>query len=167
VRVKRKKLAWIALAIVSMMVGCGTSATQSPPTLAPTPVPPTQAPEPTPVPPTQTPKPTPVPPTQTPAPTATTEALPFPVDGTFTKVGYTWEFKADGTYHTTSKYVDSDGVYTLTGDQIAIQEDYVPCKDIVGTYTWTYDGEALSFAVVDDKCRDRLGVVRGKWRPKP
>jgi hypothetical protein len=161
VRVKRKKLAWIALAIVSMVVGCGTGATQSPPTLAPTPVPPTQAPEPTPMPPTETPQPTPVPPTETP------EALPFPVHGTFTKVGYTWEFKADGTYHTTSKYVNSDGVYTLTGDQIAIQEDYVPCKDIVGSYTWTYDGEALSFAVVDDKCRDRVGVVRGKWRTKP
>jgi len=167
VRVQREKLAWIALAIVLIVVGCGTDVAQSPPTPAPTPVPPTQTLAPTPVPATQTSEPTPVPPTQTPAPTATAEALPFPVDGTFTKVGYTWEFKAGGTYYTTSKYVDSDGVYTLTGDQIAIQEDYVPCKDIVGTYTWTYDGETLSFTVVDDKCRDRVGVVRGKWRTKP
>jgi len=168
VRVKRKNLAWIALAIVSMMVGCGTSATQSLPTLAPTPVPPKLTPEPTPVPPTLTPEPTSVPPTQTPAPTVTTEALPFPVDGTFAKVEYTWEFKADGTYHTTSKYVDSHGVYTLTGDQIAIQEDYAPCKDIVGTYTWTYDGAALSFTVVNDGCTDRRNVAgRGQWLKKP
>jgi hypothetical protein len=157
VRVKRKKLAWIALAIVLTVVGCGTSATQSPPTSAPTPVPPTLTPE-----------PTPVPPTQTPVPTATTEALPFPVGGTFTKVGYTLEFKADGTCHITSNYVDSDGVYTLTGNQIAIQEDYVPCKDIVGTYTWTYDGEGLNFTTVDDKCRDRKNVVEwGTWLKKP
>jgi hypothetical protein len=109
-----------------------------------------------------------VPPTETPAPTATAEALPFPVDGIFAKVGYTWEFKADSTYHTTSKYANSDGVYTLTGDQIAIQEDYVPCKDIVGTYTWTYDGEALTFTVVDDECTDRRNVVgRGHWSKKP
>jgi hypothetical protein len=168
VRVKRKKLAWVALAIALMVVGCGTSATQSPPTSAPTPVPPTLTPEQTPLLPTQIPEPTPVPPTQTPAPTATTEALPFPVDGTFTKVEYTWEFKADGTYHTTSQYLDVDGVYTVAGDQIAVQEDYVPCKDIVGTYTWAYDGEALTFTEVDDKCTDRRNVVgRGRWLKKP
>jgi len=157
VRAKREKLAWITLALVLMVVGCGPSATQSPPTLAPTPVPPTQIPE-----------PTPVPPTQTPAPTATTEALPFPVDGTFTKVGYTWEFKSDGTYRSTSKYTDADGVYTVTGDQITVQDDYVPCKDMVGTYTWVYDGEALTFRVVDDDCTDRRNVVgRGHWSKKP
>ena len=167
-RVQREKLAWIALAIVLMVVGCGTSTTQSPPTPAPTPVPPTQTPAPATVPPTQTPEPTPVPPTQTAAPTATTEALPFPVDGTFTKVGYTWEFKADGTYHTTSKYLDLDGAYTVTGDQIAVQDDYVPCKDVVGTYTWAYDGEALTFTVVDDECTDRRNVTgRGQWLKKP
>ena len=156
-RVQREKLAWIALAIVLMVVGCGTSATQSPPTPAPTPVPPTQIPE-----------PTPVPPTQTPAPTVTTEALPFPVDGTFTKVGYTMEYKVDGTYHTTSKYIDADGVYTVSGDQITIQDDYTPCKDVVGTYTWAHDGEALTFTVIDDECTDRRNVVgRGQWLKKP
>jgi hypothetical protein len=178
VRAGWEKLAWIALAIALIVVGCGPSATQSPPTPTltpvpptqtptPTPVPPTQMPTPTPVPPTQTPTPTPVPPTQTPMPTATT-ALPFPIGGTFTKVGYTWEFKADGSYHSKSQWTDIDGVYTVTGNQIVIQEDYVPCKDIVGTYTWTYDGEALSFTVVDDQCRDRRNVVdRDHWLKKP
>ena len=144
-RVGREKLAWIALAIVLIVVACGPSATQAPPT----------------------PTATAVPPTQTPAPTATT-ALPFPVGATFTKVGYTMEFKADGTAHTKSRWVDIDGVYTVTGNQIVMQDDYAPCKDMVGTYTWTYDGEGLSFTTIDDKCRDRKNVVEwGTWLKKP
>ncbi len=170
-RVKTKELAWIAIAIVLMVVGCGTSATQSPPTLAPTPVPPTQTSQPTLVPPTDTSEPTPVPPTQTPAPTATAEALPFPVDGIFAKASQTWEFKPDGTYitegHTQLTAGKHSGTYTVTGDQVAIQDDYVPCKDVVGTYGWTYDGEVLTLTVVDDKCRDRAGLARGKWRKQP
>ena len=170
-RIGTKELAWIALAIVLMVVGCGTGATQSPPTLAPTPVPPTQTPEPTPMPPTETPQPTPVPPTETPAPTATAEALPFPVDGIFAKASQTWEFKPDGTYisegHTQLTAAKYSGTYTVTGDQVAIQDDYVPCKDVVGTYAWTYDGEVLTLTVIDDTCRDRAGMARGKWRKKP
>ena len=144
-RVGREKLAWIALAIMLMVVACGPGATQTPP--APTA--------------------TVVPPTSTPAPTATT-APPFPVGATFTKVGYTMEFKADGTAHTESRWVDIDGVYTVTGDQIAMQDDYASCKDIVGIYTWTYDGAELSFTTIDDKCRDRKNVVEwGTWLKKP
>jgi hypothetical protein len=160
VSVERKNLVWIALAIVLMVVGCGTGATQSPPTLAPTPMPPTE-----------TPQPTPVPPTETPAPTATAEALPFPVDGIFAKASQTWEFKPDGTYisegHTQLTAAKYSGTYTVIGDQVAIQDDYVPCKDVVGTYAWTYDGEVLTFTVIDDTCRDRAGMARGKWRKKP
>ena len=170
-RVQWEKLAWIALAIVLIVVGCGSEVAQSPPTAAPTPVPPTQTPEPTPVPPTQAPAPTAVPPTQTPAPTATAEALPFPVDGIFAKASLTWEFKPDGTYvtegHTQLMNAKFSGTYTVTGDQVVIQDDYVPCKDVVGTYGWTYDGEVLSMTAVDDKCRDRANMARGKWRKKP
>ena len=155
--VERKNLVWIALVIVLMMVGCGPSATQAPPTLAPTPVPPTETPE-----------PTPVPPTQTPAPTATTEALPFPVDETFTKGGYTVKYNADGTQRTTSRFLDVSVVYTVTGNLIAVREDYAGCKDVVGTYTWVYDGEALTFTVVDDACTDRRNVAGfGRWLKKP
>jgi hypothetical protein len=180
VRVKTKELAWIALAIVLMVVGCGTSVTQSPPTLAPTSVPPTQAPEPTPVPPTETPEPTSVPPTQilepTPVPPTETReptaapALAFPI-GIFAKAGQTWEFRPDGTYitegHTQLTAGKYSGTYTVTGDQVTIQDDYVPCKDVVGIYAWTYDGEVLTLTVVDDTCRDRAGMARGKWRKKP
>jgi hypothetical protein len=144
-----KKLAWIALVIVLVVAGCGSSATQTPPTSAPTPVPPTQ----------------------TPAPTATAEALPFPVDGSFAKASLTWEFKPDGTYitegHTQAMNLRLSGTYTVTGDQIAIQDDYAPCKDVVGIYAWTYDGEVLTLTEVDDKCRDRAGMAWGKWRKKP
>jgi hypothetical protein len=158
VRIGREKLTWIALAIVLMVVACGPSATQTPPAPTATVVPPTPTPAPT---------ATTAPPTQTLAATATT-ALTFPVGATFTKVGYTMEFKADGTAHTESRWVDIDGVYTVTGDQIAMQDDYASCKDIVGTYTWTYDGAELSFTTIDDKCRDRKNVVEwGTWLKKP
>lgn len=144
-RARWEKPAWIALAIVLMVVACGPNATQTPPV----------------------PTATAVPATQVPAPTATT-ALPFPVGATFTKVDYTMEFKADGIAHTESRWVDIDGVYTVTGDQIVMQDDYAPCKDIVGTYTWTYDGAGLSFTTIDDKCRDRKNVVEwGTWLKKP
>jgi hypothetical protein len=169
VRVKTKELAWITLAIVLMVVGCGTSATQSPPTLAPTPVPPTQTPEPTPVPPTETPEPTAVPPTETPEPTAA-PVLAFPT-GIFAKGSRTWEFKPDGTYitegHTQLTAGKYSGTYAVTGDQVAIQDDHVACKDVVGTYAWTYDGEVLTLTKVEDKCRDRAGTAWGKWRKQP
>jgi len=136
VRAQWEKLAWIALAIVLIVVGCGPSATQSPPT---------------------------------PAPTVTT-ALAFPM-GTFTKASLTWEFKADGTYvlesHTQAMDLNVNGTYTVTGDQMVIQDNYHPCKDVVGTYAWAYDGEVLSITVVNDKCRERGNMGWGKWRKKP
>jgi hypothetical protein len=91
----------------------------------------------------------------------------FPI-GIFTKANWTWEFKADGSYHSEQSMANDDGVYTVTGNQITIQGDYVPCKGIVGTYTWTYDGTALSFTTVDDQCTDRRNVTgRGQWLKKP
>jgi hypothetical protein len=147
VRVQWEKLVWIALAIVLILVGCGPSAAQSPPTPAPTPVPPTQPP----------------------VPTATT-ALAFPT-GIFAKASLTWEFKPDGTYvtegHTQATNLKMNGTYTVNGDQIAIQDDYFPCRDVVATYDWAYDGEVLSLTAVDDKCRDRANMAWGKWRKKP
>ena len=170
-RTQSEKLARIALAIVLTAVGCGPGVAQVPPASAPTAVPPTQTPEPAALPPTQPPAPTPVPPTQTPAPTATAEALPFPVDGVFAKASQTWEFKPDGSYitegHTQATSAKYSGTYTVTGDQLVIQDDYNPCKDVVGTYAWTYDGEALTITAVDDTCRDRANMARGKWRKKP
>jgi hypothetical protein len=107
-----------------------------------------------------------VPPTEIPE-QASAPATAFPT-GIFNKASLTWEFKPDGTYiteghtqATAGKYI---GTYTVTGDQLAIQDDCAPCKDMVGAYTWTYDGEVLSIVVVDDKCGDRANMARGKWR---
>jgi hypothetical protein len=144
VREQWEKLAWIALAIVLVVAGCAPSAIQSAPTLAPT---------------------------QTPPPTPTAEALPFPVDAIFAKGSLTWEFKPDGTYitegHTQLMNVQYNGTYTVTGHQVAFRDDYVPCRDMVGSYAWTYDGEVLTLTKVDDKCRDRAGMAWGNWRQKP
>jgi len=77
------KLAWIALVIVSIVVGCGPTATPAPPTPAPTrAIEATAAPEPTPVPPT----PTPVPPTPTPVPPTPTPVPPTPIPPTPTAI---------------------------------------------------------------------------------
>ena len=131
-RVRWEKLTWIAIMIVLIAVGCGPSATQTPP-----------------------------------APTATT-ALAFPT-GVFAKASLAWEFKPDGTYvkegrtaATAGKY---SGTYTVTGDQVVVQDD-TGCKD-EGTYAWTYDGEVLTLEEVDDPCRDRAGMTWGKWRKQP
>jgi hypothetical protein len=142
------KLVWIAIAITLITVGCSPSATQSTPTQAPTIAPPTQPP----------------------APTATT-APSFPI-GIFSKANLTWEIKTDGTYavrsHTQSMPVHDDGTYTVTGNQVAIQGDWAPCKGILGTYTWAYDGQALSFNVLTDKCTVRRNVTdSSKWLKKP
>jgi len=146
-KVQWEKLAWIALAMVLTVVGCSPSATQSPPT----------------------PAPTPVPPTQTPAPAAAV-ALAFPT-GVFTKASYTWEFKADGTWivelHLQGVDQIGSGTYTVTGDQFLIQDVLHSCKDTVGTYAWSYDGEVLSIKPVDDKCRDRANMSWGEWRKEP
>ncbi len=65
------------------------------------------------------------------------------------------------------KDAEEKHTYTVTGDQVVIQDDYVPCKDVVGTYAWTCDGEVLTMTVVDDKCRDRANMARGKWLKQP
>jgi quercetin dioxygenase-like cupin family protein len=97
------------------------------------------------------------------APTATTAAS-FPI-GIFAKGNYTWDFKADGSYVSQSSEGGEKGTYTATGNQIIIQGDY--CGDVKGTYTWAYDGKALSFNALDDRCTDRLNViVPGQWLKK-
>jgi len=143
-----KKLTWIAIVIVLVNVGCSPSAAQSTPTSAPTLAIPTQLP----------------------TPTATT-AVSFPI-GIFRKANLTWEIKADGTYavrsHTDSIPVHDDGTYTVNGNQVAIQGDWVPCKGILGTYTWAYEGETLSFTVLADKCAVRRNITdSSKWLKKP
>ena len=101
------------------------------------------------------------------APTATSTPS-FPI-GVFTKGPWIWEFRADGDYNLKNSGADLvvDGSYTVTGDEITFQDDYFPCKDIVATYTWVYDGTALSFTVLDDICAERKNSSYGNWVIKP
>jgi hypothetical protein len=143
VKLQRGRLAWLALTIVLMVVACGSGATDS--------------------------APTPETPTPPPAPTATV-APAFPT-GTLAKSSYTWEFKADGTWilrlHLKGVEEIGSGTYTVTGDQLAIQDAIHSCKGTLGTYAWTYDGEVLTLTEVEDKCRNRAGVAWGRWRKNP
>jgi hypothetical protein len=81
-----------------------------------------------------------------------------------------WEFKADGSYVSQGPNASEKGAYTVTGDQIVIKGDHSPCGNVKGTYTWAYDGKALSFEALDDRCTDRRNVVvviPGQWLKKP
>jgi hypothetical protein len=101
-------------------------------------------------------------------PTTTPAALgDFPV-GNFSNstLAWTWDFKADGSYSSGGPQAAEHGTFTVAGDQISIKGDY--CGNIIGTYTWAYDGTALTFQGIHDECTDRAGVVvTGKWVKKP
>ena len=110
--------------------------------------------------------PTPVSSTQVSNPIET-PVLSFPV-GIFTQGGWTWEFKSGGSYTSKSNSVEENGIYTVIGNQIALHGDYAPCKNIIGMYTWTYDGNNLNFTTVKDNCADRRKVVgESSWLNKP
>ena len=108
--------------------------------------------------------------TQTPPPPPTSTPVVFPT-GVFTKANWTWEFYANGNYYLHSQIADEKGTYAVSGNQVTVQGDL--CKDvrgnvIVATYTWAYDGQVLSFDVVEDKCLDRRNLSdESKWMKKP
>ena len=102
--------------------------------------------------------------TSSPPPTPGTTTPSFPV-GIFTSVGWTWEFKVDGSFVAEGPGEGEKGTYTVTGNQIVFKGDY--CGDVTGTYTWTFDGKALSFKALDDQCNSRRDVVvRDDWSRK-
>ena len=89
----------------------------------------------------------------------------FPT-GIFTNKDWTWEFYPDGSYYADGSNAHESGTYSVTGDQITIEGDF--CPEIIGTYTWTYEGEALSFKLISDKCTSRMNTVRnGQWLKQP
>jgi hypothetical protein len=152
------KLAGIVLALMLTAIGCSPSATQPTPTLVPT----ATQPPPTPSPTATQPPPTP--------------ASPTNVEGTFPigkfqneKLNQAMTFIADGRWSDQGDTPSGGpllGTFTVTGDQIIFKDDY--CGDVLGTYTWSYDGEALSFKTIDDKCSVREYIIpSGKWLKQP
>ena len=100
------------------------------------------------------------------APAASVSIGDFPT-GSYTYQDWSWELKADGSYVSRDRQGGGEkGIFTVTGNQISLKGDY--CGDITGIYAWAYDGTALTFSAVDDKCTDRLDtVVSAKWVKKP
>jgi hypothetical protein len=116
-------------------------------------------------------------PTQTVEPQATTtstEATAFPI-GTFTMEDHDGKwlivFKDDGSFRVTinGQPMVRRGSYTVSGDQITLSDDSVPCAGKGdGTYRWTFDGKMLTWEVVKDRCIARKGTHDGStWSKRP
>jgi len=98
-----------------------------------------------------------------PSPPATPVSFPT---GVFTKANWTMEIFDDGSCHVFQQFVDDVCTYTVTGNQVVFQGD--KCKGDSGIYNWSYDGQVLSFTVVEDKCAETRNVLdQSKWQKKP
>lgn len=116
--------------------------------------------------PTQTPTPAKPAPTQAPAkpPAASTAAFPTGTysvtmaDGSIILVTF-----ADGAYHATQDGQPiATGKYTTKGDQIVVSDNSDACgMSGEGTYTWAFDGKALTFKGSKDGCDTRLQILTG------
>ncbi len=110
-------------------------------------------------------------PAQTPAPakppaSGTSTAATFP-QGTYavtmqdgSQLVVTW---ANGTYNATSDGQPiATGKYTTKGDQIVMSDNSDACgMSGEGTYTWAFDGKALTFKGSKDACDQRLQILNG------
>jgi hypothetical protein len=93
--------------------------------------------------------------------------------GTWTNpLGTVWAIKADGTFQVSlnkNHRVDVWGKYTVTGDEMAIQESHgshtpKSCRG-KATYKFMRDGEMLTFTKVSDKCKLREKNILASWKP--
>ena len=108
------------------------------------------------------------PPAQTPAkpPAASPASTTFPKgtfavtmqDGSVIEVTF-----ADGVYTALSDgQLVATGKYTTKGDQIVVSDNSNDCNSSgEGTYTWAFDGKALTFKGNHDACDTRLGIMTG------
>jgi len=106
---------------------------------------------------------TPQPTTPLPTPGAATTAFPT---GTFTMGDWKCEIRADGSYRTYQPMASETGTYTVTGNQVVLIASGGSCR-AKGTYTWTFDGKALSFKALDDPCTKRRMLDGSKWLKQP
>ena len=118
-------------------------------------------------------------PSQSEAPTSTPESSPTPADlgtvddalvGSWQAVtgGGSLELDADGTFalYAADGQLDVEGEWGVNGDAIALRDrDWGPVGGPCGAtpeepylYTWSIEGDRLSFVLVDDDCPDRWTV---------
>jgi hypothetical protein len=78
-----------------------------------------------------------------------------------------WQFNADGTsaYYFASKDPVAEGTYAIDGNEYVETSNNVGSSDPAcqanARYRWSYDGGKLTFAVLDDKCKDRIDAYTG------
>jgi len=70
---------------------------------------------------------------------------------------------ASGTYNALSDGQPvAAGKYTTKGNQIVVSDNSQDCGNSgEGTYTWAFDGTALTFKGSQDACDTRLGIMTG------
>ena len=87
------------------------------------------------------------------------------------RYGVELTFLDDGTYDTSSPnaLIPIQGTYVVAEDQIVFTETKDGhCVDIPGTYTWAFDGKAITFTVVEDQCSlRRIALQSGPWAKQP
>jgi len=98
---------------------------------------------------------------------------PFPI-GTYAPpvqrtAGIEMVFSKDGTYVMSGpQFIPINGTYVLDQDEIVVTDSEGLCKDIPGTYTWAFDGQALMFTAVEDNCSiRRVDWQAGPWVKQP
>jgi hypothetical protein len=95
--------------------------------------------------------------------------------GTYTnpssRYGVELKLFEDAIYNTSSPnaLIPIQGTYVVADDQVVFTETKDGhCLDIPGTYKWAFDGEALTFTVVEDQCSlRRIALQSGPWVQQP
>jgi hypothetical protein len=95
-------------------------------------------------------------------------AAAFPV-ATYENEGYTLVFDASGHFHyLKGERMLLEGEYRAKGDEVSLTDvsgvDACGQGQETGRYRWTFDGEFLSFAKIQDSCKERIQGVAGRWK---
>ncbi len=70
------------------------------------------------------------------------------------------QFNADGTYTSSIQDIPEHGFFTLSGNKISFKGDYCG-MDVIGVYSWTFNGKELYLWGKDDNCSDRIFMIAG------